>query len=199
MFPFRIAMIAGVSILLAACSDSGRVGEWKKAEVREACFKETEFANHNRPRLPENRIGLQKISRGEMLATALGCYVISNKQAVCEKNNRAYIIDYISRYFAFKRETYETAKEYGERERKVVDLFWSNVGDQRIMRAIADHVENGRLNAGDFGWFAPAELKDLLAQHKGAPDKCATEVAWQPPAQKHQLPTFEQRMKEIRR
>lgn len=195
MFLIRSVMIFSSAVLLAACSDSNRVGEWKKAEVREACFGETS-RSPNYARLPENRIGLMAIQRGGEMAVALNCYVVMNKQAVCEKHNRAYIIDYITRYFAFKRGTYNTAKDYGERETKVVDQLWINVGDARIADALADHIQNGRLNSRDFGWFAPAELKDLLAQYKGAPDKCAVEVAWKAPAQPFQLPTFEQRMRE---
>jgi len=51
------------------------------------------------------------------MATALNCYIVLNKQAVCEKHNRAYIVDYVTRYFSFKRGTYNTAEEYGEQYR----------------------------------------------------------------------------------
>jgi hypothetical protein len=197
MIHSRVLLACCAALLVAACSDSNRIGEWRKAEVREACFKETEFAGNNQPRLPQNRIGWQAEQRGAMMATALGCYIVSNKQAVCEKNNRAYIVDYISRYYAFKRGTYNTAQEYGKAEIQIVDQFWENLGDRRIERALQDHILNGRLNVSDFGWSVPAELKDVLAKHKGAPDKCAQEVAWRAPEHKHQLPTFEQRAKEM--
>lgn len=199
MLIFRSTIILAAGILLTACSDSGRIGEWRKAEIREACFGETSRTHRSWARLPENRIGLLTAQRGEMMATALNCYIVLNKQAVCEKHNRAYIVDYVTRYFSFKRGTYKTAEEYGERERKVVDQFWRNNGDDRIVYALADHIENGRLNSGDFGWFAPDELKQILAQFKGVHDKCATEVAWQAPTPKNHIPTFDQSTKGVRR
>ena len=34
------------------------------------------------------------------MTAALNCYLVTHPNAICERNNRAYIVDYINRYFA---------------------------------------------------------------------------------------------------
>src|SRR5262245_51744701 len=81
---------------------NSRMGEWRKAEVREACFPATEAPEKDRlgPQLPtEHRIDFSDFMRAGEMTAALNCYVVTNPNAVCDRNNRAYIVDYIGRYF----------------------------------------------------------------------------------------------------
>jgi hypothetical protein len=175
VIPFARAIGLGAALmLLAACGESDRIGEWRKAAIREACFGAMERAERNTPNLPtrDHRISLPTIVRGTEMMTALHCYVVTNTQAVCDKHNRAYIVDYIGRYFRFMDQMYRTAADYGEREKRNVDAFWNASYPRAINLALENHIRNGRLNYGDFGWSRPARLTELLSTHKGAADAC---------------------------
>lgn len=189
---------------VAGCGDSERIGEWKKAKIREACFGEVAATNMWSPlgpTLPKSghRISVQTAYRAAEMTSAMHCYVVTNKQSVCDKDNRAYIIDYIARYQAFINDMQRTAESYGESEKRNLAAFWNNARSRAIAAAIEDHIRNGRLNKGDFGWSRPDSLAELLEKHKGTPDSCAQEAAWKPPSEPYRMPTFGQALDSLER
>lgn len=97
-----------------------RMGEWKQAEIREACFPALESPERDvmLPRLParEHRIDWKDLNRAREMTAALNCYLVTHPNAVCERDNRAYIVDYINRYFAKFDDMMSTARRYGEAE-----------------------------------------------------------------------------------
>ena len=60
------------------------------------------------------------------MTVALNCYVVTNAKAVCEPNNRAYVIDYIGKYYAKRDEMLSVAKQYGEAEIRNVRQVWNS-------------------------------------------------------------------------
>jgi hypothetical protein len=172
--PTGAVALGAVLMLLAGCNESDRIGEWRKAAIREACFGATARPERNTPHLPtrDHRISLPTIVRGTEMMTALHCYIVTNTQAVCDRHNRAYIVDYIGRYFRFMDGMYRVAADYGEREKRNVDAFWTAHYPRAIKIALEDHVRNGRLNYNDFGWSRPAQLTGLLTKYKGTNDVC---------------------------
>jgi hypothetical protein len=156
---------------------SGRIGEWRKAEVREACFPAMEHPERDAmaPRMPAapHRVAPSDHRRAVELTVALHCYVVTRQDAVCQPDNRAWIVDYIGRYYAKKSEMLTTAKPYGEAEIRNVEALWSAPRNRAIEQALAAHVKAGRLNRADFGFFSPPEaMEPLFAQYKGAADAC---------------------------
>jgi len=188
---WRVSIIAG---LLAGCEDSDRIGDWRVAKIREACFSDTATAHdsHQGKGLPRGgrEIKYPEILRGMTMQAALNCYVAKNAQAVCEKNNRAYIVDYIGRYFRLKDKMYAAAERVGDAERRIADNLWSDPRDQAILTALENHIANGRLNRSDFGWSKPAQLAALLDENRDVADACLQEAAWQPPEMPFRQKTF---------
>jgi hypothetical protein len=193
---FSITICAALT--LAACNESDRLGAWKEAKIREACFGALEQTNMPALRARDHRISLQARIRGAEMMSALECYVVTNRQAVCEKNNRAYIVDYISRYYRFMDEMYREADSYGPNERSNVDEYWNDRRHHAISAAVYDHILKGRINYSDFGWSRPARLEQDLAKYKKASDACPGEPVWQPPGQPHRMRTFQQVQRELR-
>jgi hypothetical protein len=161
---------------------SSRLGAWHEAQVRPACYGALEFPEKDRarPMLPagQHRIAPQDYRRMVEMTAALNCYVVTQRNAVCEPNNRAYIVDYIAKYFSKQDAMLETAARYGADEVKNVQMLWDNDNSRAIDAGLADHIRNGRLNSSDFGWSAPAILKAQLQKFAGAPDMCAKEQPW---------------------
>ena len=95
-----------------------RMGEWKEAKIREACYPALESPERDEllPKLASNqhRVDWRELNRAKEMTAALNCYLVTHPNAVCERNNRAYIVDYINRYFAKFDEMIEVAKRYGD-------------------------------------------------------------------------------------
>ena len=158
-----------------------RIGAWRDAKVREACFgamerPETDPANPKLPATP-HRIGLMDHTRAVEVTAALHCYLVTQRGAVCERNNRAYIVDYIRKYFDKMDEMLGTAKDYGDDEVRTVRQLWNSGNNRAIAAALEDHIRNSRLIKADFGWTTPAQLKASLTRTATA-DMCAKERPW---------------------
>ena len=153
-----------------------RMGEWKQAEIREACFPALESPERDGmlPSLParEHRIGWQDIARAKEMTAALNCYLVTHPNAVCERNNRAYIVDYINRYFAKFDEMMGTARRYGDAELSNVRYLWDSPRNRAINAALMRDTGNGRLIKADFGWTAPSAMKPMLDRYNGTSDNC---------------------------
>ena len=161
---------------------SSRVGALRDAKVRTACFFALESPEKDpaRPMLPagRHRIAPEDYDRMVEMTAALNCYVVTQRNAVCEPNNRAYIVNYIGKYSSKQEAMLETAARYGADEVKNVQMLWDNDNSRKIDATLTDHMRNGRLNKSDFGWSAPAMLKAQLQRFAGALDMCAKEQSW---------------------
>jgi hypothetical protein len=159
-----------------ALMQSSRIGEWRKAEVRQACFPAMERPERDgmAPKMPAgpHRIAPSDHRRAVELTVALNCYVVTKQSAVCQPDNRAWIVDYIGKYYAKKNEMLATARNYGEAEVAKVEALWNSYRNRAIEQALAAHVKLGRLNRSDFGFFMPDAVQPLLAQHSDAADTC---------------------------
>ena len=156
---------------------SARIGEWRKAQVREACYRAMEYPERDgmAPKMPpgQHRVAPSDHQRAVELTVALNCYVVTKQNAICEPDNRAWIVDYIGKYYAKKNEMLATARDYGEAEIRNVETLWSSPRNRAIEQALAAHIKSGRLNRGDFGFFVPDAVQPMLAQQSGAADSCA--------------------------
>ncbi len=155
---------------------SARIGEWRKADVREACFPATERpeADGMAPKMPagQHRVAPRDHRRAVELTVALNCYVVTKQNAVCQPDNRAWIVDYIGRYYAKKNEMLATAKNYGQAEVSTVETLWNSPRNRAVEQAIAAHVKAGRLKRSDFGFFVPDPMQPVLDQYAGGADSC---------------------------
>jgi hypothetical protein len=153
-----------------------RMGEWKEAKIREACYPALESPERDSllPQLSTNdhRVDWQDLNRAIEMTAALNCYVVTHPNAICERNNRAYIVDYINRYYAKFDEMMNTARRYGESEMSTVRNLWDSPRNRAINAALATDAGNGRLIKSDFGWTVPAAMKPLLDRYKGSTDNC---------------------------
>jgi hypothetical protein len=156
---------------------SARIGEWRKAEVREACYPATEHPERDNlaPKMPTgpHRIAPSDHRRAVEMTVALNCYVVTKQNAICQPDNRAWIVDYIGKYYAKKNAMLAIAKNYGEAEIRNVESLWNSPRNRAIDQALVAHVKSGRLNRADFGFFMPAAVQPLLAHHAGDADTCA--------------------------
>jgi hypothetical protein len=152
------------------------MGGWKEAKIREACYPALESPERDSllPQLSTNdhRVDWQDLNRAIEMTAALNCYVVTHPNAICERNNRAYIVDYINRYYAKFDEMMNTARRYGESEMSTVRNLWDSPRNRAINAALATDAGNGRLIKSDFGWTVPAAMKPLLDRYKGSTDNC---------------------------
>jgi hypothetical protein len=153
-----------------------RMGEWKEARIREACYPALESPERDDllPKLPatDHRLDWRDLNRARDMTAALNCYLVTHPNAVCERNNRAYIVDSINRYFAAFDDMMSAAKRYGETEMSTVRKLWDSPRNRAITAALVQDTGNGRLVKADFGWTAPAVMKPMFDQYKGTADNC---------------------------
>jgi hypothetical protein len=161
---------------------NSRLGAWREAQVRPACYGALEFPRNDpaNPKLPygQHRIDARDHDRMIDMTAALHCYVVTQRNAVCEPNNRAYVVDYATKYFAKKDEMLATAKRYGDDEVNNVRQLWDSVNNRAVMAAFEDHIKNGRLMKGDFGMSAPPPLRSIFDKYPKAADGCPGERPW---------------------
>lgn len=153
-----------------------RMGEWKGAKVREACYPALEFIERD-GQLPKlstdrHRVAWRDLTRAQEMTAALNCYLVTHPNAICERNNRAYIVDYINRYFAKLDEMLDVAKRYGDAEISTVKGLWDSPRNRAINAALMRDASSGRLIKADFGWSMPTAMKPILDQYKGTSDNC---------------------------
>jgi hypothetical protein len=153
-----------------------RMGEWKQAGIREACFPALEHpeSDGQLPKMSnrEHRVDWKDINRTVEMTAALNCYLVTYPNAICERNNRAYIVDYINRYFAKFDQMMETARRYGDAELANVRDLWDSPRNRAISSALARNAGNGRLIKADFGWSTPKAMQSMLDQYKATADNC---------------------------
>ena len=162
--------------------ESDRMGSWRKAQIRPACYEALEAAKKDSlmPRKPagdDHHIGYLDFERTREMTAALHCYVVTHADAVCEPNNRAWIFDFIGKYYGAMNDMVARAERYSKAEAETVKRLWSSPRNQSIDEAIANHIRNGRLNQADFGWTAPDAVKPLLRQSGKVTDTCPAKKA----------------------
>ncbi len=152
------------------------MGEWREAQVRPACYEAVDVKDpYDSPKLPSgpHKIDFGDYARAVQLTAALNCYVVTQRDAVCEPNNRAWIVDYLGRYYSKMSSMLSSAKSHGEAEVAKVRQVWNAPQNQAIARALEAYIRDGKLAKGDFGWSAPGALKPLFDKYANAPDRCA--------------------------
>jgi hypothetical protein len=153
-----------------------RMGEWKEARIREACYPALESPERDdllpKPPTADHRLDWRDLNRARDMTAALNCYLVTHPNAVCERNNRAYIVDSINRYFAAFDDMMSAANRYGESEMSTVRKLWDSPRNRAITAALVQDTGNGRLVKADFGWTAPAVMKPMFDQYKGTADNC---------------------------
>ena len=153
-----------------------RMGEWKEARMREACYPALESPERYellpKPPTADHRLDWRDLNRARDMTAALNCYLVTHPNAVCERNNRAYIVDYINRYFSAFDDMMSAAKRYGETEMSTVRKLWDSPRNRAITAALMQDTGNGRLIKADFGWTAPTAMKPMFEQYKGTADNC---------------------------
>ena len=152
---------------------NARMGEWKKAQVREACFEALERLNDpDLPSYPSDFATADGLTRATEMTAALHCYMVTKRDAVCNPDDRAYIVDYIGRYYDKMDSMMASAKRKGPDQFKLMQAFWNSRRNQQISSTIETAIRDGKLNKSDFGWSAPAALKTALDQNAKAADRC---------------------------
>jgi hypothetical protein len=159
-----------------ALPQNERMGEWRKATIREACYGEVGDAwgiKKNGLKRPENvNIDIRDFNRIQEMTAALHCYLVTNKDAICDKDNRAYIVDYIGRYFGTKQDMLAAATSQGEAEAKAMQELWNSPKNEAIDAALASDIRQGRLAKDDFGWSTPDPLAPVLDEYEDRIDNC---------------------------
>jgi hypothetical protein len=159
--------------------DSDRMGNWRKAQIRPRCYPHQEAAarDPSMPKKPsgEHHIGYLDFDQTRLKTASLYCYVVIYPDAVCEPNNRAYIVNHIRKYYETRDDMLSRAERYGKQDVENVRQLWSSPYNHAIEAALASHIRNGRLKMSDFGWFgwfAPDAVVPLLRQAGTVADTC---------------------------
>jgi hypothetical protein len=157
---------------------NARMGEWKKADVREACFEALErLDDPDLPRYPSDFTSADGVTRAREMTAALHCYIVTKRDAVCNPDNRAYIVDYIGKYYDKMDSMMASAKRNGPGQLGMMERFWNSRRNQQIASTLDGAIRDGKLSKSDFGWSVPVALKASLQQNAKAPDRCPQRTA----------------------
>lgn len=159
---------------------NARMGEWRNAQVRPACYEALEdLGDPQLPKLPAgpHHIDFGDFSRAVQLTAASNCYVVTQRDAICDPANRAWIVDYLGKYFGKMDDMLSAARRHGEPEVAKVRELWSSYRNRAITYALDNHIRDGRLIKADFGWSVPKALAPMLERHAGAVDRCPVRTA----------------------
>ena len=161
--------------------ETARVGNWREAKLRPACqiVREAPTREVGAPARPQ-RVSWEDHERALELSAALKCFLVTQTNAACDRDNRAYIIHYVGEYFSKMDEMLASAARSGDDDVRAVRSLWNAPNNRAAMDALEAHIRYGKLHKSDFGWTAPAQLKPQLAQWAGATDGCANQRPWVP-------------------
>jgi len=161
--------------------ETERVGNWRQAKLGPACsiVREHPTREVGVPAQP-HRVAWDEYERALELSAALNCFLVTQTNAVCERNNRAYVIHYVGEYFSKMDEMLSAAARYGDDEVRTIRSLWNAPNNRAAMESLDAHIRNGKLHTSDFGRSAPAQLKPQLAQWAKATDGCAGQRPWAP-------------------
>lgn len=154
---------------------NSRMGEWRDATVRPACYDAVDALNDPLlPKLPSSakRVDFGDFARAVQMTAALNCYLVRQRDAICEPNNRAWIVDYLGKYYSKLDSVYSSAAKGGDAETQAVRQAFNSERNRAINVALEANIRDGRLAKGDFGWSAPGALKPLFEKYAGARDTC---------------------------
>jgi hypothetical protein len=162
-------------------TETARVGNWRDATLRPACqiVREQPMREVGAPARPQ-RVSWEDHERALELSAALKCFLITQTNAVCDRDNRAYVIHYVGEYFSKMDEMLATAARYGDDDVRAVRSLWNAPNNRAAMESLDAHIRYGKLYASDFGRSAPAQLKPQLAQWANRADGCAGQRLWVP-------------------
>jgi hypothetical protein len=154
---------------------NSRMGEWREARVRPACYDAVD--NIGDPLLPKLPSGNNHIDFGDFAlvvryTAALNCYIVRERDAICEPNNRAWIVDYMGKYYGTRDRLLAAAARHGDAEISLVKQAISSERNRAIAFTVENDIREGKLAKADFGWSAPKEIKPLLDKYAGARDVC---------------------------
>ena len=161
--------------------ETARVGNWREAKLRPACqiVREQPAREVGVPAQPQ-RVAWDDYERALELSAALKCFLVTQTNAVCERDNRAYVIHYVGEYFSKMDEMLSNAARHSEDNVREVRALWNAPTNRAAMEALDAHIRNGKLHTSDFGRSAPAQLRPQLAQWAKATDGCAGSRPWAP-------------------
>lgn len=171
----------GPSAFFTTARENARVGNWREAKLVPACsiVREHPTREVGTPARP-NRVSWEDHERALELSAALRCFLITQTNSVCDRDNRAYVIHYVGEYFTKMDEMLTTAARFGDDDVRAVRSLWNAPNNRAAMDALDAHIRSGKLHTSDFGRSAPAQLKPQLAQWAKATDGCAHQRAWAP-------------------
>lgn len=154
---------------------NARMGEWREAKVRPACYDAVE--NIKDPLLPKMPSGTNHIDFGDFAQSvhytaALNCYVVRERDAICEPNNRAWIVDYMGKYYSNRDKLFAAAGRHGDSEITLVKQALGSERNRAIAFTLENNIREGKLTKADFGWSVPKELKPLFDKYANVPDHC---------------------------
>jgi hypothetical protein len=154
---------------------NARMGEWREAKVRPACYDAVDDLKDSL--LPKFPSGNHHIDFGDFAlavryTAALNCYVVRERDAICEPNNRAWIVDYMGKYYGTRDRLFAAAAKYGDTETALVKTALNGERNRAIAFTLENYIRDGKLAKADFGWSAPKELKPLLDRYAGTRDAC---------------------------
>jgi hypothetical protein len=151
-----------------------RLGDSSSAEVRQSCFVAPwRLRDPDLPSYPSDFITPNDTPQVREMTASLYCQMVTKYDAVCDRDNRAYIVDYIGKYYDKRDTMLASAKSRGAEQFSMMQRNWNSRRNQQISAAIETAIGEGKLTKSDFGWFPPAALKPLLNQHAKAADRCA--------------------------
>jgi hypothetical protein len=159
---------------------NNRMGEWREAKVRPACYEALEsLKDPQLPKLPSTakHVDFGTFARTVEMTAALHCYVVTQRDAICEPNNRAWIVDYVGKYYGKLDTLLSAAARHGEPEAQSVRQAFNGERSRAIAAALEGNIREGRLTKADFGWSVPTQLKPLFEKYAGARDTCPQRTA----------------------
>jgi hypothetical protein len=150
-----------------------RLGDRSSSEVRNSCYVAPwRLRDPELPQYPSDFVTPPEAPAVREMTAGLFCQVVTKHDAVCDPDNRAYIVDFIGRYYGKREAMLATAKSKSAEQLDMMQRFWNSRRNQQIDAAIAAAIRDGKLHKSDFGWSPPAALKPLLSQYAKAPDRC---------------------------
>jgi hypothetical protein len=108
-----------------------------------------------------------------LLGPATDCVFTRQTEALCDPDNRALAIELITDFLHSVRRAEAELATLPLSKRYQFEQLSGLPARPRVLTALRDHLREGRLIADDFTQFAPAEVREAIADVKPVRNGCA--------------------------
>lgn len=103
----------------------------------------------------------------------VACALARSTTTLCNGDNRAAAVLYLSAYFGMYENGAEEVKKFPPQEKAAAERELNPLRHKRIESDLEKHAKAGTITLSDVGLFGNSRVREIIGRHEAAADSCA--------------------------